>query len=287
MREHRICEEKIRAAAAPRRVGRRVTLVHETTSTNDLALADGQDGAVVLAEAQTAGRGRLGRRWHAPRGASILCSVTLTGRRDDGYRRRLALVVPVAICEAIVNVTDVRPELRWPNDVYVADRKLAGVLIESRPISAKEAVYAVGMGINCLQHASHFAPELRDRATSLELQTKRLIDRNEVAAELLLRLDAWLADDRFLDAQRLLAAWNEWSAMVGRRVCLSSEGKVYEGVAVEVDVDAGLVVQLDTGGRWFFDPDSTSVIDHVASGTGVSGWRPRNHATASDSGETG
>jgi BirA family biotin operon repressor/biotin-[acetyl-CoA-carboxylase] ligase len=277
----------IRAGAAPRRVGRRVILVHETTSTNDRALADGQDGTVALAEVQTAGRGRLGRRWHAPRGASILCSVAITGRRDDGYRRRLALVVPVAVCEAVAIVTDVRPSLSWPNDVYVGQRKLAGVLIESRPLWADEAVYAVGMGINCLQHASHFPPELRDRATSLELQTDRVVDRNEVARELLARLDAWLADDRFLDSRRLLLAWNEWSAMTGRRVCLSSEGKVYEGIAVEVDVDAGLVVQLDTGGRRFFDPDSTSVIEHVARETGVSGWRRRNHATASNAGETG
>lgn len=287
MHEHRLSESRIRIGSSLRRVGGRFIVLEETPSTNDVALTDGGDGTVVLAEWQSAGRGRLGRRWESPRGASILCTVGIRGGRAEGYRRRLALAVPVAICQAIADVTSVLPSVRWPNDIFVRGRKVGGVLIESRPRTPESATYAIGMGINCLQHASHFPPALRNRATSLEMEAPHHVDRHEVIRALLGRLDGWLAGDAFLETPRLLAAWHEWSSIIGHRVCLMRDGAVYEGVAVEVDVDAGLVVQLDTGGRRLFDGDSTSVIEHVATNTGATEWRRRNLATAWKSPQTG
>jgi BirA family biotin operon repressor/biotin-[acetyl-CoA-carboxylase] ligase len=144
-------------------------------STNDvassLAAGGGHEGAVVIAETQTAGRGRRGRRWFSPPGSGLYVSLVLApGRARSAPERATALVTlaaGVALAEAIDTVTGLRPEIKWPNDLIVGRRKVAGILAEgvaglARPIAS----IVVGYGINV--GAAGIAPELGDRATSLE-----------------------------------------------------------------------------------------------------------------------
>ena len=163
------------------RVGRQIIYRPTLTSTIDEAWqlfesapAAEVDGTVVLADYQTAGRGRLGRGWHAPRGASLLLSLLLVDEAGDLEGGTLALLSAVAVCDAVTFTLDLPPRIKWPNDVLVDGRKLAGILIESR-LHASGGSRLRHWDRDKLSPArrGHFPPELADRATSLELRSTR------------------------------------------------------------------------------------------------------------------
>ena len=170
----------------------------------------------------------------------------------------LTLAAGVATCDAVVAAaTDIEATIRWPNDVCVRGRKLAGTLIESRSLQGERA-YVIGVGVNCLQHAGHFDESLRGLATSLEAESRDVISRLTVARRLLIELDRWLAERP--DAQALRQAWLDRAEPLGQHIHLRQAGHDYVGVTVDVDPAAGLVVQLAGGGRRVFDPATTSLV---------------------------
>ena len=245
------------------RIGRRIVVVAECSSTNDLALAESdqaRDGDVFLAEYQSAGRGRLGTRWVAPRAGSVLCSVRLIEQYSAARWARLSLAAGIAVHDAIKIAAGLVTDLKWPNDVLVGARKLAGVLIETRPCRGEIHLAAVGIGINCLQHRRHFPPELRERATSLDLETDHPVDRREVVRHLIAALDRWLAPATLAEPQRLKDEWCHRSRLIGSRVRLRESGRFYSGVVVDLDPDAGILVALDEGAQRLFCPLTTSTL---------------------------
>jgi BirA family transcriptional regulator, biotin operon repressor / biotin---[acetyl-CoA-carboxylase] ligase len=177
------------------RLGQPYEHVRATPSTQLLLAAGAPEGALVTAEEQTEGRGRLGRRWLAPYGTSLLCSVQL---RPDVPGERLPELTGIAahaVAETVAAVADVEPELKFPNDVLVGGRKLAGVLAEAR-----EGRVVLGIGINVNVAKEELPLEVDTPATSLLVETGRELDRAELLAELLERLerryDAWLSAAR-------------------------------------------------------------------------------------------
>lgn len=244
-----------------RRVGRHVVCIGDCDSTNLEAArrvaeaGRGIDGWVIFAERQTAGRGRLGRRWDAPRGSSILMTAIIC--EPTAVAQRLVLAAAVAVCDAVQDAAHVTAALRWPNDVYVGPRKLAGVLVESTPIAGTERAFLVGIGVNCLQHAAHFAPELSARATSLEIESHEPVDRVAVARQMLTRLDEWVGRIDGAADKTLSEAWLARSGEIGQRIELVRDGVQFRGTVVDLDPSEGLLVQLDGGGRALFDPLTT------------------------------
>ncbi len=177
------------------RFGREYRYVESTQSTQLLIAQDAPEGAIVVAGEQTAGRGRLGRRWLAPAGTSLLCSVQL---RPDVPGERLPELTGVAaraVGEAVEALTGLRAELKFPNDVLVGDRKVAGVLAEAR-----EGRVVLGMGINVNVPESELPQEVDRPATSLLVETGHELERAELLAELLERLerryDDWVSGAR-------------------------------------------------------------------------------------------
>ncbi len=249
-----------------RRVGADIQLLETTTSTLDYtwsSCADGaRDGFVVIAEHQSAGRGRMGRRWLSPRGASLLVSVLLID--SDSYpgpsSESLGLIAGIATAGAVVASTGIAARIAWPNDIMVDERKLAGVLVESRVLESGDRACAMGIGINCLQHAKHFPDALRPMSTSLDIETDQPVSREAVAGALLEHLDAWLADPSRWDAPTVGAAFREYAEPFGRRVRLRHKGKRYAGQVVDVDPSAALVVMLDDGVRSVFPVAETTVL---------------------------
>ncbi|MFQ5503031.1 MAG: biotin--[acetyl-CoA-carboxylase] ligase [Phycisphaerae bacterium] len=259
---HRLSPQNLSHGLSTQRIGRHILVLPEVDSTNRyaLSLADAEgatsDGTVIFAERQTAGRGRFGRTWHSPNGASLLMTALLW---EEGARRHgpafLIMAAGLAVVRGIELSTDVSPVIRWPNDIYVRDRKLAGVLVE---VGAKGKAVAIGIGVNCLQQTAHFPIELSQAAISLELASSLPVDRSSVGRAIIKSLDKMLGSIDDVNDTKLAADWSACSDDMGRRATLIREGQPYRGQIVDIHPAEGLVLQLDSGGRRHFDPETTT-----------------------------
>jgi len=221
----------------------RVVWFDEVGSTNDLAsrMADAgaDEGVVVMANRQTAGRGRLGRGWESPAGAGLYLSAVL--RPPPRVAPLLTIAAGVAVADGIEAATGLRAELKWPNDVHVAGRKLAGILAEG---AAQHVV--MGIGINVRSAA--LPPEVAVRAGSLEGELGRPVDRGLVLAECLAALAMRYEQLQRRENEAVLEAWRRratWS--LGREVQWESQGARWSGRAADIAEDGSLIVQADTG----------------------------------------
>jgi BirA family transcriptional regulator, biotin operon repressor / biotin---[acetyl-CoA-carboxylase] ligase len=199
-----------------------------TDSTNErargLAAAGAPHGTLVTADEQLAGRGRQGRVWTAPPRSAVLMSVVLRELTET-----LPLAAAVAVCEAL----PVEAAIKWPNDIWIDERKVAGILIEARPLDGW-AVLGIGLNVS----TEEFPPELH--ATSLALAGADL-SRDEALGALLASLDVWLA----APAAEVLSAWGERDALLGRTVRWENGGN--EGTAAGVDSSGALIVETADG----------------------------------------
>lgn len=207
-------------------------------STNEraraLAEAGAPSGTVVTASEQSAGRGRRGRAWSAPRGAALLYSAIVSPLELDHVL--LPLSVPVAVCESIERVAPVKTQIKWPNDVWIDESKVAGVLIEARP--PHWAV--IGIGVNVAIDAADFPPDLRWPATSIG-HGVGVADMREALSAALGEL---IAEPEATTLRRFAAR----DALAGRSVTWEGAGiDPGEGMAAGVDERGNLVVELEDG----------------------------------------
>jgi BirA family transcriptional regulator, biotin operon repressor / biotin---[acetyl-CoA-carboxylase] ligase len=205
----------------------------------ELALGGAPHGTLVTADEQTAGRGRHGRHWHSPPGRALLASVVV--RPLSEHDSLLPLAAAVAVCEACEAYAGAACGIKWPNDVQIGGRKLAGVLIEGRP---QEGWALVGVGINVGTTVREFPPELRGTATSLALASAQEEEASglspaDLLPALLERLAARLEDP----PESLLAAWRERDALAGQAVAW--EGG--RGTAAGIDDRGSLLVDTAEG----------------------------------------
>jgi len=220
----------------------------EVGSTNDVAarLADAgcAEGTVVSADHQTAGRGRQGRVWVSPPGAGLYVSIVLRPTREAAAL--LSLTAGLAICEGVQAASGLEPHVKWPNDVYISSRKLAGVLAEAGTSAGGFQHVVLGCGINVLP--ASFPPEVAHRATSIESELGRPVDRGVVLAECLAALAARYADLRAGRSAGVLDAWRSRAALTfGRRVEWDAPGEVSSGRVEGVDDTGALLVRTAAG----------------------------------------
>ncbi|MET0339601.1 MAG: biotin--[acetyl-CoA-carboxylase] ligase [Polyangiales bacterium] len=237
----------VSARLGTQRIGRSLTLLASTGSTNDdarRAASEGApDGHVIIADHQTAGRGSRGRSWSSPPGTDLYVSVVLRVELPPARLPPLTLAVGLAIAEALEALLPAshRPEVKWPNDVWVGRRKVAGVLVEASSVGARAEPVVVGFGINVNRRS--FPSDLAHPATSLAEALGHDLPRDEVLARVLDRLEAWV--DRFLreGPAPLVAALAGRLALRGERArCDDVEG-VVDGVA-----ESGALVLRTPGG---------------------------------------
>lgn len=241
--------ERARDRIAP--LGSSLLYFPVTGSTNDVAAAlaasrDAVDGAVIVADQQTAGRGRRGREWFSPPGSGLYVSTVLTpgrGRQPARATGLLTLAAGVALAEGVQAASGLLVDLKWPNDLYVSRRKLAGILAEAAAGDSLAPPVVLGYGINVGPMA--YPPELRERATSLETEMGRAVDRALLLVETLAALARRYADllegrfDAILDAWRARAP-----AAVGARVNWMGASGPLSGVTAGVDDDGALLVKI-------------------------------------------
>jgi BirA family biotin operon repressor/biotin-[acetyl-CoA-carboxylase] ligase len=200
----------------------------------ELALAGAPDGTIVTAGEQSAGRGRQGRTWTAPAGRALLLSAIV---RDLSKRDALLpLAVPVAVAEACDAFVASGCDIKWPNDIWVGRRKLAGILLEGRP---QEGWAVLGVGLNVGTQAGEFPHDLRDTATSLAIEGGSDPGVDAVLAAVLESLDDWLGRP----ARDILTAWRERDALAGAQVRWNGG----QGTAAGLDDSGALLVETDSG----------------------------------------
>jgi BirA family transcriptional regulator, biotin operon repressor / biotin---[acetyl-CoA-carboxylase] ligase len=265
----RLCPDQIEHELATRWLGRRIVVWNRVTSTNDLAARAGtsvsNDGLVILAEEQTSGRGRRGRSWTAPPRSSILMSVLLFPPRhlmpgDSAgavERTWLTALGAVAAAEVISAWTGRDARIKWPNDVRLDGRKIAGILVEralaptppadSRKLGAlsQRAWGAlIGIGLNANLARDDFPLELAPLATSLQIERRGApVDRSELARELIRRLDHWYDLSRRGGALALSSAWCQRSEHLGRAVRVETASASVVGRLVDLDVRFGVTLE--------------------------------------------
>ena len=281
--DDRLDPDLIRANLKTKRIGRSVLVYGQTASTNDVvaeyARNPDNDGLVVFAEEQTAGRGRTGATWQSHAGDSLLFSFVLIDSKAAG--ELVSLACAVAVAEAIGQVGGHQAAIKWPNDILLDDRKVAGILVESRSVTRRSSLVArpartypvnqrdtiheargakiIGIGINCHQAQVSFPEELRATATSLDMVAGARCQRVTVARRVLTSLDHWLrVAER--SKQQVIETWSRLSTQLGRRVTLSFSGKRFTGNCIGVDPEHGLILQLDRGGIRMFDAAHTHII---------------------------
>ena len=229
-------------------VGHRIDYHHTIGSTMDAARDLARDGAteglVVVAEEQTKGRGRFNRTWVSPPGLNLYLTVLLRPTREQLAYMNMAATL--AVCETAREIAAVQPVVKWPNDVRIADRKLAGILIETAfdGSSLDHALVGIGVNVN-LDVDEH--PEIADTATSLRSAAGREFDRSEVLQALLGRLDAWYA--RVTAGERLTAQWSASLETLGKRVELMWRDQLLQGIAESVDDQGNLILLQPDGTR--------------------------------------
>ncbi|GMV86947.1 MAG: biotin--[acetyl-CoA-carboxylase] ligase [Dehalococcoidia bacterium] len=227
------------AALTTTAIGRYLVYRPVTPSTMDLASREAHEGAphgtIAFAEEQTAGRGRRGRSFHSPAGKNLY--VTLVLRCPIEVHRRLPLIVPVAVCAAIqAELPSAR--IKWPNDIWIGDRKAAGMLIDGE-LTPAGAVALPGIGINVNADPTA-VPELRAIATSLARELGREVAREPLLARICNHLEQLLE----ATAGHVLQEYRSRSSTLGRRVLVSPVGAPpFEGTAISIEDDGSLVVE--------------------------------------------
>lgn len=229
----------------------RVQVVEEIGSTSDAvreaALSGAPAGLVIFAESQTAGRGRRNNRWIAPKGKDMMLSLLLKPEAATSLWPRVTTLAALAICRAIEEELPLKPAIKWPNDVYLHDRKVSGLLAEA-VTSASGMALVLGIGLNV--NTSDFPPELSGTATSLltdlQLPQVRELDRQSLALGLLQQLHTQF-QRLDLDFHEAVAEVRERSWLIGRQIRATVEGRELYGRALDLNGEGHLILALPDG----------------------------------------
>ena len=254
--------EAIAAVLTTRRLGRPTLYYPIVGSTNDVAHAVAAggtaDGLLVIADEQTAGRGRLERRWWAPPGSSLLMSLLLRPALPAHAAGQLTMCLGLAAVEGIESVTGLRPTLKWPNDLLLEGRKLGGMLTELRLDGERLAYAVLGLGVNVnvdfgdgrwtmddgqWSMVNGRSSGLADTAISLSMALGRAVDRVALLAAILARCEAWY--EGVLAGESPHAAWAARLDTVGRRVTVTTAAGSMAGMAVGVTPGGALLLHGD------------------------------------------
>jgi len=232
------------------RFGQHIVCLAEVDSTQrvaaELAREGCPEGAVVLAEHQSTGRGRIQRRWHSPPG-SLAISVVLRPSLPPGQAGVIPLLAGVACSAAIAELTGLHPGLKWPNDVLIGSRKVCGILAEMHGELDRIEHLIVGLGINVNTPAEAFPPDIRDTATSLGLACGHRVSAVRLVQNLLIRLEEACLDLERQGTDKLLQRWRQASLTLGRRVIVHQPAGDIQGTARDLDIQGGLIVDTDSG----------------------------------------
>jgi BirA family biotin operon repressor/biotin-[acetyl-CoA-carboxylase] ligase len=228
-------------------IGRRIyyfdTLASTMNAAMELGIKGASEGTLVLAESQTRGKGRLGRPWFSPKYKGIYLSLLLKPKILPAAASILTLLAAVSICEAIKEITDLDTEIKWPNDILIAHKKLGGILTELSAEMDEINFVVIGIGLN----VNNDKKTLPSGAASLKEQKKEAISRISLLQEILRKIEANYLLFREKGAEPIIGKWREYNITLGRRVKVHCHKEHIEGEALDIDADGGLLIRKDSG----------------------------------------
>ncbi len=243
--------DQITAHLKTKRLGRIVHVFETIGSTNtqamEMAAKGAKEGALLIAETQTGGKGRLGRKWFSPPGVNLYLSVILQPKIDCAQATILTLLAGIAVAHAIRERSQLTARLKWPNDVLIGEKKVAGILAELAADGQAIKHLILGIGLNVNLEASMLPPELSKTATSLKIESGRTVSRLEMLETLVNQLERWYTV--FLDQgpTPILKEYSQFSHTLGRRIQVACHDKVVEGEAVGLAPNGGLILRKQDG----------------------------------------
>lgn len=234
-----------------RTIGRDIRVFEQTTSTNDvlekLARAGAKEGAVVFAEEQTSGRGRLGRKWMSPARKGLWFSVLLRPDLRPQEATQLTVASAVALRRAIQLQTGLKTEIKWPNDILASGKKVAGILTELSGELDRIKYVLVGIGVDVNLNSGDFLTELRAQATSLKIELGKPVARAELAGAILRELDREYVRILAGEFPAVADEWEQYCTTIGQRLVIRLGDRRIRGRAESLSEDGALLLRTDHG----------------------------------------
>lgn len=233
--------------------GRKAVMLPSTLSTQGdvLKLAEeGEgEGAVVFSEEQTGGRGRFGRKWFSPPGKGIWMSVLLRPEVPLHHTPQLTLLTGVAVCRAVRACTGAEAGIKWPNDLLINGRKMCGILLESAVEDHQVRYCIAGIGVDANFGREDYPEDLKQIATSIQIETGQMVDRTELAAAILTELESLYFLYQKEGFGVIASLWEALSVSLNRKIIVTNPHGVVEGTAVGLDPSGALIVETPNGER--------------------------------------
>lgn len=260
-----IATDDILACLNTRIIGRkRIICLAQTDSTNSqakrLAVEGASEGTVVVAESQTGGRGRRGRSWFSPAGQNIYASIILRPPMAPAQTPQITLMAAVAVARALQEATGLNAKIKWPNDILIADKKIAGILTEITTEMDAVDYVVVGLGVNVNTTAADMPPDIRSIATSVRIESGSRSSRTDLLCSLLQYFE-WSYDTLQRNGFKpIMAQWREMSDIIGQPVYVDVLDVRHSGIVEAVDDDGVLILKDDNGQRHrIFSGDVTRI----------------------------
>ena len=247
----RLFPDEIQRTLKTKIVGKKIWMYEETESTNSVAIqfaSNGKpDGSIVASESQTKGRGRMGRKWFSPRRKGIWFSVILRPQMHPESVPMITVCGAVAVGEAISSATGLSTWIKWPNDIYINDKKVGGILLEASTEMDRIAYIVMGIGINVNVSLKEIPQELKDKATSISIELGEGFSRVKLFKEILENIDRYYSLLKQGERDSIVNKWKDMSLVFGKRVKVVQGNKEFVGRATGVDTRGDLIVRLDNG----------------------------------------
>jgi BirA family biotin operon repressor/biotin-[acetyl-CoA-carboxylase] ligase len=236
-----------------KKIGRRIHYFQTLDSTNanayQLALDGAEEGEVVISESQEKGRGRLERQWFSPPFLNLYLSLILRPNIPPHQASLITLMAAVATADAITQFSGLLPLIKWPNDILLRDRKVAGLLNEIHSEMDRIHFVILGIGVNLNMDEKLFSEEIRTVATSLKIEMGQTISRKAFLQFFLQALEKWYSVFLKEGGAAILKAWRDRAHIRGRGVKVTSFGETFVGIAIDVDSDGALILETAEGER--------------------------------------
>ncbi len=246
-----VTESKIRLGLHTTSLGQAIHYEESVPSTQKIAHVLASDGAVegtlVIADEQTAGRGRLMREWHSSKGTGIWMSLILKPHLPPQKAPQFTLITAVAVVQAIEEVTDLSPQIKWPNDILINNKKVTGILTELQAESDKINSIIIGIGMNVNHTKDHFPDELQSIATSLSIEQGEPLSRSLIVQRFLERMEALYSMYMKEGFKPIKLLWESYAISIGRRIRARTINGNIEGKALGITEEGVLLIEESNG----------------------------------------